>query len=262
MTALPPQHVGPEAWSAATTIAQRLLAEGAEAVVLAGSHARGTAGPESDLDLYALGTGSEYRLERFGEFLVSISWLTAAEVDASFRSPLAAGGTVPGWRTSIVVADPRGCAAEIISAARAWSWEVVGSFACNAAVAEEICGYAEEVHKLVRALNDRRLHMAAVQRSVLALRLARVMALHTRLLYVTENELWDAVAVEMGPAWQRVQAAALSEDGESLEVSCMAALDLYRLAWRAAVDLLDARQAAVVEYAGGLIAQYQSARME
>src|SRR5919106_3156842 len=43
-------------------IVRELVAEGAAAVVLAGSHARGEAGELSDVDLYAIGNGPHYTL--------------------------------------------------------------------------------------------------------------------------------------------------------------------------------------------------------
>ena len=89
--------------------------------------------------------------------------------------------------------------------------------------------------------------MAAVQRSVLALRLASTLALHRRILYGSENRLWDLVAQELGPAWRDAQAAALGVSGESLEVGSNAALQLFALAAREVMPLLDERQRAVVE---------------
>ncbi|HEV2745545.1 MAG TPA: hypothetical protein VGV91_20495 [Rubrobacter sp.] len=65
-------------------------------------------------------------------------------------------------------------------------------------MAEEITSLAEEVHKLVAALRDGHRTVAAVQRSVLALRPAQVLGVHRRILYGSENRLWDLVADAMG----------------------------------------------------------------
>lgn len=102
-------------------------------------------------------------------------------------SPSSAGEH-PGARNT----DQSGRAAE----ANAFKWAAI-SAACDEWVAEATIGYAEEVLKLVAALrrNDRLL--AAVQRSVLALRLPVVMAIHHRLLYESENRLWSEVADAM-----------------------------------------------------------------
>jgi hypothetical protein len=230
-------------------ITARLLAEGARAVVLAGSHVRGTPHPESDIDLHALGDGPEYRLSREGRHLVSISWTSPEAVRSAFASPPEAVTAVPAWRDALPLADPEGIVATLRSEARAWTWDTIGNAACDTWVAEDLCGYAEEVHKLVTNLARGHPRTAAIQRSVLALRLARIMAVHLRLLCRTEDEMWDAVAARLGPDWERAQSASLSENGEPLPASCAAALELFALAARRVMPLLDARQRAVVTHA-------------
>src|SRR3712207_1592484 len=113
---------------------------------------------------------------------------------------------VPGWREALMLRDPAGTAAALIEDARVWG-PLQGR--CEAWVAEEICTLAEEVHKLFSSLWAGLRATAAAQRSVLALRLAGVMAVHRRILYGSENRLWDLVAEAMGEGWCRTQAAAL-----------------------------------------------------
>jgi hypothetical protein len=229
-------------------IARELAAEGAEAVILMGSWVRGDAHRESDLDMDAIGRGPFYRLERRGPFLVAVSWRTAAAGRGAFRDPAAGGGAVPGWRCARILHDPRGVARALKDDARRWRWASVGSRA-DAWVAEEFTGYAEEVHKLFANLALRRPWAAAVQRSVLALRMAPILAVRHHILYETENRLWDLVAAKMGPRWRRAQAAAFGVGGESLREGCAAALELFVLAARDVKPLLDHRQMAVVAHA-------------
>lgn len=252
-----PEQVDPAAWDVVAAVAARLHEQGATAVVLTGSHARGTATAESDIDLHPIGDGPRYLLERVGRFLVSIAWRTPDEVRADFRAPLEAPGVVPAWRQALVVLDPHGIAAALQAEARAWTWDAIGDAAVDAAVAEEFAGYAEEVHKLVANLRRGQALVAAVQRSVLALRMARVLALHLRLLYDSEDALWGLVAAQLGPRWEAAQAAALCLGGETLPDSCAAALELFVQAHRQVDRLLDPRQAAVVEHALALIAKYR-----
>jgi hypothetical protein len=61
-----------------------------------------------------------------------------------------------------------------------------------------ITALAEEAHKLVVALRVGYRTTAAVQRSVLALRPAQILAVHRRILYGSENRLWTLVADAMG----------------------------------------------------------------
>ena len=59
-------------------------------------------------------------------------------------------------------------------------------------------GYAGEVHKLAAALRNGNRPLAAIQRSLLAVHLAPVLAVHRRILYGPENRLWDLVSGAMG----------------------------------------------------------------
>ncbi len=244
-----------EALRIARELAATLAAIGAGAVVLLGSHARGDAHRESDIDLYALGEAAgrpEYRLERHGGYLVSLSWRAVEREREAFRSPEEAGGAVPGWRTAVILHDPDGIAAALRREALAWRWDLLDARHCDAHVAEWLTGLAEEVHKLVVSLERGARWTAAVQRSVLALRLARLLALHHRLLYDPENRLWDLVAARQGERWARAQGAALGDAGQPFEESCAAALTLNALAAAEVRPLLDGRQCAVVAHACAL----------
>ncbi len=235
----------------ARELASDLADRGAQAVVLSGSHVRGDAHTESDIDLFVVGRGPSYRLERRGEFLVATSWSTERRYRAAFRSPASAGGAVPCWRQALIIRDPHGVAAALQQEARGWRWESIDK-RCDSWVAEEITGYAEEVHRLVGQLELGHELATAVQRSVLALRLAQILAVHLRILYETENVLWDAVGERMGGEWRRAQAAALGVTDAGFEETCRAALRLYVLAAEEAGHLLDGRQRAVVEHACAL----------
>jgi hypothetical protein len=238
----------------ARAAARDAVRDGARAVVLTGSRVRGDSHPDSDIDLIvvldAAPSGRKWprAIERRGGYLVTSMWETPSTARAAFREPRLVGAFVPGWRDGVILHDPDGVAARLQSRARAWSWAEIDA-GCNRWVAEEITGYTEEVHKLAGGMELNRTHASAVWRSVLATRLATILAVHHRILYGSENVLWDAVGQRMGARWRRDQAAALSEGAESLAGSCAAALRLYALAAREVWDLLDRRQRAVVTQA-------------
>jgi hypothetical protein len=231
-------------------VAAELAAQGAVAVLLIGSHARGDAYAESDVDIIAIGQDGAWRLERREGYLVSLNRSSAESLRAVLSNPAVAGGLVPGLRGAVLLHDPQGVAAQLRAVARTWSWESINA-QCDAWVAEEITGYAEEVHRLVGQLT-RRPTMAAVVRNVLAMRMGVILAVHLRLLYDSENRLWDLVNAAMDERWRRAQRAALGMDGESLAETCAAALELYALAAARLEHLLDARQSAVVAHACAL----------
>lgn len=230
----------------AIEIAAELGSQGALAVALMGSHARGDAMPHSDIDVIALGDGPAYRLERRDGHLIALSWMTSAAVEQAMMEPAKAGFVVQGWRDAEILKDPAGAAACLQDSARAWDWSRVETERWDAYVAEELTGLAEEVHKLVNlraSANDRG---AAVQRSILAFRIGAILAVHLRLLYASENELWNLVADQLDDCWASAQDAALGIADVTFAESCVAALAMYRLAGGLVEPLLDERQQAVV----------------
>ncbi|MEX2246298.1 MAG: nucleotidyltransferase domain-containing protein [Dehalococcoidia bacterium] len=254
--------IDPRIWSIARSVARSAMGHGALAVVLSGSHARGDAHAASDIDLIVVLAKRPSDSDRRGWLrpyrrrdgaLVSLAWETARSTQASFRDPRLAPVFVPGWREAMIIADPPGVAARLQQAARRWTWESIAD-ACDRWAAEHVTGLAEEVHKLAGTYARGQRHVAAAQRSILAVHLAAPIAVRRRILFGTDNALWDLVAERMGETWASVQARALAEGGESFDESCRAALELYALAAREVRPLLDAEQRAVVDGAIGEVA--------
>jgi predicted nucleotidyltransferase len=231
-----------------STITAELAAEGADAVVLMGSYARGDASPYSDIDLVVLGEGRD-RYECRAGVLIVAHWLDAATVRQGFTNVTAVGSEIPGWREAKILFDRQGIAAQLQREADAWTWAAVDAAACDRYVARELAGLAEEVQKLAGALQRGAQLTAAVQRNVLVLRMAGIMAVHQRLLYGTENRLWDLMAAQLGDPWASLQAQAMGLDGEPFAQTCRAALDLYAQTAYAARSVLDDQQIQIVEQA-------------
>ena len=236
--------------SVSKAVSRRLVKLGAEAVVLFGSRVRGDAYKESDIDIHAIGKGPSYhyRLERSQGFLVSICWMTSAQHHRAFKNPSEAGGMVPAWRNAVIVYDPKGIADSLKQEAKRWRWQLVDKKA-DRWVAEEITGYAEEVHRLIGNLQLGRKHAAAVMRSILALRMAPILAVHYRILFDTENQLWNLVSAKMGAEWEQLQSAALGEGNQNFEETCKAALQLYAKTADIVRHLLNPQQYEVVRHA-------------
>lgn len=227
---------------------RKLIKRGAEAVVLFGSWVRGDAYEESDIDIGAIGEGPDYRLEQYKGFLVSVSWMNEEQHRQDFRDPGKVGGIIPAWRNAFIVYDPKGVARRLQEEAIRWQWQHIER-QTDRWVAEEITGWAEEVHRLVGNFKLGRRSAAAVQRSALAMKIPPIMAAHLRILYETENRLWDLVSARMGEEWAHFQRAALGEGDQSFRDTCKASLWLYVMAARQVEDLLDRRQRQVVSSA-------------
>lgn len=248
-TSRPPRR-GPSAeiLAFAKETAHELAGRSKRAVVLTGSHARGTAGDTSDIDLAGVGRGNSYRLYTKDERLVSISWRSVRRHRTLFYEPHSAPIIVPGWRRAIILRDPVDEAAELKHEARVWDWDCLG-VDCDVWVAQELTSLAEEVHKLVGSVAKGRPWTAAAQRSILALRMAQILAVHLRLLYETENGLWERVAETLGPVWKKAQAAAFVDAGQPFLRSCRGALNLFLLATNEIGPLLSYEQQDVIDNA-------------
>jgi predicted nucleotidyltransferase len=241
----------------ARAVSAELVAAGAKAVYMTGSHARGDAHHESDIDIRAIGDGSSPHLKRHDEFLISTSWLTYEESESMFQKPEAVGEVVPGWRDALVLHDPDGVAAALKKRAEEWDWSEITE-AADEWIAEQITEYAEEVHTLIGNIDQGQLSGAAAIRSQLALHLAQVLAVHKRILYGSENVLWAEVAQTMGDEYRRNQELALALEPTSLEESCRAALSLFEIAVAETAHLLDDVQRSVVTHATDLAAERAS----
>jgi len=232
-------------------VSRRLVRQGADAVVLFGSRVRGDAYKESDIDIHAIGRGlarAKYRLERYQGFLVSIAWMTPAQHHRAFKNPSEAGGIVPAWRNAAIIYDPQGIADSLKQEAKRWRWQPLNKKA-DRWVTEEITGYAEEVHRLIGNLQLGRKRAAAIMRSVLAFKMAQILAVHCRILYDTENRLWNLVSTKMGTEWTQLQSIALGEGNQNFEDTCKAALQLYATTAQEVRHLLNQRQYHVVAHA-------------
>lgn len=229
-------------------VSNRLVSEGAEAVIIVGSWVRGDAYSESDIDVYAIGKKKGHRLQRYQDFLISVCWTAERQERRNFRTPSKVGAVIPAWRNAVIIYDPKGIAKRLKQAAKEWKWNLLNRSA-DEWIAEEITGWAEEVHKMVGNLRFGHRHAAAVQRSLLAIHMAPILAVHYRILYETENRLWDLVSARTGVKWKQLQSAAFGENGQDFEDTCRAALQLYVQTSRKVKHLLDEQQFQVVAHA-------------
>ena len=242
--------VGPsqKALEVARAEANELMDRGALATILTGSHARGDAHEESDLDVRAVGDGPEKELKRRDGFLVSLSAMSLDDNRKAFEDPDQVGEFVPGWRTAEILLDPDGVAEKLKQQADAWDWKQVGEQA-RKWVAEQMTQYAEEVHTLLGNLEQDEQAGAAAIRAQIALDLAKVLSVHREILYGSENDLWKLVGDSMGSDYATAQEIALGMHDRPFLETCEAAFDLFEMAAAETSQLLNERQNDVVSHA-------------
>jgi hypothetical protein len=233
-------------------LARSYADRGAIAVALGGSWSRGEAHRASDIDMWVIGQRSGRSTYFRDGFQVHVERTTERVERQRLGDPGRVGGCVPGWRSALLVYDPQGVAARLQKTARSFRWSSIAA-RCDTWVAEEFVGLAEEAVKLVRALGEGSLETAAVQRNLIANRLARVMAVHRRILTGSENEMWERIGARIGGPWHAAQRTALGVSGRGFVPSCRAALTLYRLTGTAIRDCLSSEQADIVLHVGEMV---------
>jgi predicted nucleotidyltransferase len=247
--------VDPDIRALVDAVSERLVGQGAKATLLTGSHARGQARPNSDIDLFAVGEGPDGWMEVAEGRLVAVYWWTAKEVRRRLLDPESALLTVRSWRDGRLIDDPAGVGAELQREARDWTWEKIEREA-DAWVADKLVVWSEYLPKLAGALDAERLLDAAAVRSQLTVQLAELFAVRRRLVEESENGFWETVSDAGGPAWRQALEHALRPEGE--EEGAAGAVELFRLLAEEVEPNLDERQRGVIEYA--LSASSQLAR--
>jgi hypothetical protein len=230
----------------AERVSKRLVDQGAKATLLTGSHARGNARPDSDVDIFAVGEGPSGWMEIVDGRLVSVYWWSAEETRRRMLDPEFAVLAVRAWRDGILLDDPTGVGAELQREANEWTWEKIEREA-DAWVAEKLVVWAEYVMKLAAAVSgDRRLDAAAI-RAQLVVELAELFAVRRRMIEESENGFWETVAELGGQRWRTALERALLETDE--QAATAGALELFELLVDDMREALDERQREVVDHA-------------
>ena len=232
-------------WGALT---RRFDSPGVRAIFLLGSHARGDAGPFSDIDLARIADEGA-RIEPadgccdIEGHLVVVCTYGPKEIEKWFTCTEVAVGIVAGLRSAVPLLDHEGDFAALQERARAFTWDLEMQEKAQAWVSAEMVSWLEEVHKglagLVllkrgESLSDEVIGRLLNARFGCSWGLTRVVTVLKGLLLTSDNTFYDETAVAMGEdsEWVRLRRIAFGLEDEkgiapTLQEQVAAGLRLY-----------------------------------
>lgn len=248
-------------------LAARFDAPGVKALVLAGSHARGDAGPYSDVDLMRFVAAHDARPAEPGSYLlegrlVVVSDVTQAAVERWFDAPEEAVKVVAGLRCAKPLFDREGTFAAVQKRAREFVWDESMQRKADAWASREMVGWIEEVHKGLEGLRrddpGRLLHACFG----CSWGLSRVVQVQRGVLLSGDNAFYDEVAEAVGrdSEWVRLWRRAFGVAGRDgacvpLRERVKAGLRLYALTAAMLAETLEPGDRPLVDETAKLIRQ-------
>lgn len=217
---------------------------GVAALVLMGSHARGDAGPYSDVDLVRFlvpeaappgGVGSHL----VDGLLVVVGNVLPAQVEAWFTAPEQASATIAGLHSAHALLDRGGSFAAIQARARGFVWDEAMQRRANEWASEQMVGWIEEVHKGLEGLRRDDPGRLLNARFGCSWGLSHIVQVQRGVLLAGDNGFFEQVEAAMAdePEWLRLRRCAFGmADGAgnslALREQVMAGLRLYVLTAR------------------------------
>jgi len=229
-----------------------------EAIALLGSHARGDAGPFSDLDILCLlpeGTPAPERNTFLIDGYLTVINATAPEqIDGWFTEPEQAVNVVAGLRDAIPLQDPDGLFAAAQRRAHTFTWTAEMQAKADRYASREMVGWIEESHKGLEGLRRNDVGRLLNARFGLSWGLAGVMRVQRGILGNSDNSFYDDVRYALGreSRWSSLLATAFgisTSDSASLPLheEILAGLNLYCETARLLADILQAQDRSLID---------------
>ena len=214
-------------------LARRFDNPGVRAVALMGSHARGDAGPFSDVDLMRLvaadadvpGAGSHL----IDGNLVVVSNVPPGAIERWFADPVEAVKTIAGLRVGRVLIDREGIFAQVQTRAAAFVWTPALQAAADVYAGEQMVGLIEEVHKGLEGLRRNDVGRLLNARFGLTWLLSNLMQVQRGVLVQGDNAFFATMTAAMGvdSRWSQLYRQAYGVDAGDLRAAVTAGLHLY-----------------------------------
>ena len=236
-------------------------------ITMAGSIARGEGDRYSDVDLqHYVRIVPENKVEadslRFLDgFLVSIHASMLEEEAINLHRPHRAIWVVPGLLQARILLDKDGSVASLMESVRNFRWQDIQP-AADAMASWQLCGLAEEVHKILGGLETSDESKTIYAASSLLFDLVEILLVQRGILVPTENAYFDLAQESAGrnSEWTRQLRLAAAFDplpsSRPIYVTRgVAAMNLYRLTAELMADILRPEEAAVIRRSIAIIAE-------
>ena len=224
-----------------TALAHQFDAPTVKALVLMGSHARGDAGPYSDIDLVRFVAEADADLagassHLLAGVLVVVSNVTPSQVESWFTEPKAATDAIAGLRLARALIDRDNTFAAIQARAHTFVWDETLQGKADLWASEQMVGWIEEVHKGLEGLHRRDPGRLLNASFGLSWGLSSVVKVQRGVLVSGDNGFFNEVAAAVGveTAWSQLRAIAFGvadvhDRPPSLRERVVAGLHLYGL---------------------------------
>lgn len=209
------------------------------ALVLMGSHARGDAGPFSDVDLVRFLPDDQDEKSGDGSFLndgrlVVVSSVVPSEVDAWFTQPEQAVTSIEGLRAARLIAGPAWQFEQLQARAIAFTWDEQMQNRARRWVRDQMAGWVEEAHKGLEGLRRHDVGRMLNARFGLSWGLAWVLTVWYGILLFGDNTFYDQVRGALSGAHavrllDRSFGVVVDEPDHALEAQVRAGLEFYCL---------------------------------
>lgn len=197
------------------TLAQRFDAPVVQALVLMGSHARGDAGPYSDVDLVRFVAEGQAELTGAGSHLIAgslvvVSNVTPSQVEPWFSEPAQAVNTIAGLRTGHALLDRHATFAKLQARAHAFVWTETLQEKADLWASAQMVGWIEEVHKGLEGLRRHDPGRLLNANFGLSWGLSNIMKVQQGVMIAGDNSFFNAVAAAVGvdSLWSQLHAIA------------------------------------------------------
>ena len=214
-------------------LARRFDDPGVRAVALMGSHARGDAGPFSDVDLMRL-VAADSDVPGAGSHLIDGNLVVVSNVPPDtvarwFTDPVEAVKTIAGLRVGRALIDRDGVFAQVQARAHAFVWTPALQAAADVYAGEQMVGLIEEVHKGLEGLRRDDVGRLLNARFGLSWLLSHVMQVQRGVLVQGDNAFFDAMTAAMGVEsyWSQLYRRAYGVEAGDLRATVTAGLRLY-----------------------------------